>query len=77
MTPFMLFKAAKGKVVTLALGFNFTAMLFGGVSPLITTYLANINIAYVGLFLTLCGALRFLIYKKPSKDFEIETKTGS
>ncbi|MBG5894038.1 MFS transporter [Providencia rettgeri] len=76
-TPFMLFKAVKGKVVTLALGFNFTAMLFGGVSPLITTYLANINIAYVGLFLTLCGALRFLIYKKPSKDFEIETKTGS
>lgn len=61
-TPFMLFKAAKGRVVTLALGFSFASMLLGGVTPLITTYLANINVAYIGLFLTLCGSLRFLIY---------------
>lgn len=71
-TPFMLFKAAKGRVVTLALGFSFASMLLGGVTPLITTYLANINVAYIGLFLTLCGALRFLIYKKSSNEIKIE-----
>ena len=62
-TPFILFKVAKGKVVTLALGFNFAAMLFGGFSPLVITYLASINVVYIGFFLTFCGALRFIIYR--------------
>jgi MHS family proline/betaine transporter-like MFS transporter len=70
-TPFMLFKAAKGRVVTLALGFSFASMLLGGVTPLITTYLANINVAYIGLFLTLCGSLRFLIYRKSLNELKI------
>lgn len=73
-TPFMLFKAAKGRVVTLALGFSFASMLLGGVTPLITTYLANINVAYIGLFLTLCGALRFITYKKSSNEIKVENK---
>lgn len=73
-TPFMLFKAAKGRVVTLALGFSFASMLLGGVTPLITTYLANINVAYIGLFLTLCGSLRFLIYRKSFSEIKIENK---
>ncbi|HEQ1857530.1 TPA: MFS transporter [Providencia alcalifaciens] len=63
-TPFILFKAAKGKVVTLALGFNFAATLFGGGSPLVITYLVSVNVVYIGLFLTLCGSLRFIIYKR-------------
>ncbi|UBX49188.1 MFS transporter [Providencia alcalifaciens] len=63
-TPFILFKAAKGKIVTLALGFNFAAMLFGGFSPLVITYLASINVVYIGLFLTFCGSLRFIIYRR-------------
>lgn len=73
-TPFMLFKAAKGRVVTLALGFSFASMLLGGVTPLVTTYLANINVAYIGLFLTLCGSLRFLIYRKSFSEIKIENK---
>lgn len=73
-TPFMLFKAAKGRVVTLALGFSFASMLLGGVTPLITTYLANINVAYIGLFLTLCGSLRFLMYRKSFSEIKIENK---
>ncbi|HHR6078295.1 TPA: MFS transporter [Providencia alcalifaciens] len=63
-TPFILFKVAKGKIVTLALGFNFAATLFGGFSPLVITYLASVNVVYIGLFLTLCGSLRFIIYKR-------------
>lgn len=50
-----LVRASGGEVTILGVGFNLTATLVGGMTPLIISYLVDINLIYVGMFLSLCG----------------------
>lgn len=56
---------AHGQATTLGIGFNFTAVVVGGTTPLIINFLVDINLVYVGVFISLCGLILFpLIFSK-------------
>lgn len=49
-----------GQAATLGVGFNFTAIIVGGTTPLIIGTLAGINLIYIGGGLSLCGLSSFV-----------------
>lgn len=63
-STYMLFYASEGNVINFAIGFNLAVTMLGGITPLITSYLADINLIYIGVFLTFCGGVRFIAFRR-------------
>lgn len=63
--------AADGQTTTLSIGFNFTAIFVGGLTPLIISYLSGFNLIYVGVFLALCS-LTVLLSSKLSNNIALQ-----
>lgn len=47
-------RSSGGQATTLGLGFNLNGVLVGGTTPLIISYLVEINLAYIDVFISLC-----------------------
>ncbi|MBN6365355.1 MULTISPECIES: MFS transporter [Providencia] len=59
----ILVQASGGKVSTLGVGFNSTAVIFGGLTPLVINQLLGLGMVYVGVFLCCCGFVFLLNWK--------------
>lgn len=59
----VLVKAAKGQATTIGIVINVTSIIVGGTTPLIISHLVGFNLAYVGVFLSLCGLTLLASFK--------------
>nr|AJO67547.1 MFS transporter [Aeromonas sp. T61] len=56
----VLMEKSNGQATILGIGYNSSAAVIGGVTPLVVSYLSHFNLGYVGVFITVCGLFYFV-----------------
>ncbi|WP_145517398.1 MFS transporter [Yersinia mollaretii] len=58
----VLFDASRGHTTTLGMGYNISLSLFGGLTPLVISYLISYSVIYAGIYISLSGLALLLSY---------------
>lgn len=67
----VLFNISKGHTTTLGMGYNISLSIFGGLTPLIISFLISYNVIYAGLYISLSGFSILVSYFLNKKSHQL------
>ncbi|EPZ8122520.1 MFS transporter [Yersinia enterocolitica] len=67
----VLFDVSRGHTTTLGMGYNLSLSLFGGLTPLIISFLISYNVIYAGLYISLSGCTLLISYFLDKKNYQL------
>ncbi|HEN3577882.1 TPA: MFS transporter [Yersinia enterocolitica] len=67
----VLFDFSGGHTTTLGMGYNLSLSFFGGLTPLIISFLISYNVIYVGLYISLSGCSLLVSYFIDKKIYQL------
>ncbi|MGE4715482.1 MFS transporter [Yersinia enterocolitica] len=67
----VLFDVSRGYTTTLGMGYNLSLSLFGGLTPLIISFLISYNVIYAGIYVSLSGCSLLVSYFIDKKIYQL------